>query len=66
MTQVTILEQASRIIQSLGEQWEVVAKAVQAAQKALQDEDAYIELLAEQFGYGDDWGVRYDAMGERG
>ena len=65
MTQVTILEQASRIIQSLGEQWEVVAKAVQAAQKALQDEDAYIELLAEQFGYGEDWGVRYDAIGER-
>lgn len=66
MTQVTILEQASKIIQALGGQWDAVAKAVQAAQQALQEEDAYIERLAEQFGYGEDWGVRYDAVGERG
>ena len=65
MADVTVLEKARAILASLGGQWSQVAQQIDAAKQALVDENERLERLAEQLGFGEDWGVRYDAVGER-
>lgn len=65
MAEVTVLEKAKAIVASLGQPWAEVAQMIEAAKQALLDENERIERLAEQLGFGEDWGVRYDAVGEQ-
>ncbi len=65
MADVTVLEKAKEIVASLGMPWAELVQLIDAAKQALLDENERIERLAEQLGYGEDWGVRYDAIGER-
>lgn len=65
MAEVTVLEKAISIIASLGGQWDELMQLLNAAKQALLDENEQIECLAERLGFGEDWGVRYDAVRER-
>ena len=65
MADVTVLEKAKEIVASLGQPWVELAQWLDAAKAALLEENERLELLAEQMGWGEDWGVRYDAVGER-
>ncbi len=65
MADVTVLERAKSIVASLGQPWDALVQLIDEAKQALLDENERLERLAEQLGYGEDWGVRYDAIGER-
>lgn len=65
MADVTVLEKAKEIVASLGQPWDALVQLIDEAKQALLDENERLERLAEQLGYGEDWGVRYDAIGER-
>lgn len=65
MADVTVLERAKSIVASLGQPWDALVQLIDEAKQALLDENEHLERLAEQLGYGEDWGVRYDAIGER-